>query len=299
MVRIDGETQPRQRINEDVVAEYAEALAGGAEFPPVVVFDDGADKWLADGFHRYHAHRKAGRERITADIQQGSREDAQWESYAANANHGLRRTNADIAKIVTLALSHPNAASLSNVQLAEHCGVSEITIRRHREKDKPTSTVSKSTGDFEPETPIQATSTKRTGRDGRTIETANIGKKKAAPPPSAEDQTGRPIPDNCDQSEKIIEAFSRRAVLTGLANQISRVKSEMLALVRDRDPLVAALPVSTFTAEMQSIYHRIKMLAPYAVCAFCGGDGCKACRGRGWVDRPTWEATPAEMRGEK
>jgi len=49
-IRTDGGTQPRTRLYEDVVSEYREAVEDGAEFPPVTVFHDGADYWLADGY---------------------------------------------------------------------------------------------------------------------------------------------------------------------------------------------------------------------------------------------------------
>jgi len=51
-IRIDGGTQPRTELNEDVIAEYAELLADGVEFPVITVYFDGANYWLADGFHR-------------------------------------------------------------------------------------------------------------------------------------------------------------------------------------------------------------------------------------------------------
>jgi hypothetical protein len=54
-IRIDGGTQPRQEINYEVVKDYAELMREGVAFPPVTVFFDGVDYWLADGFHRYHA----------------------------------------------------------------------------------------------------------------------------------------------------------------------------------------------------------------------------------------------------
>ena len=55
-IRIDGGTQSRVEINNEIVAEYAALIKAGAEFPPVIVFYDGVDTWLADGFHRFHAH---------------------------------------------------------------------------------------------------------------------------------------------------------------------------------------------------------------------------------------------------
>jgi len=52
----------------------------------------------------------------------GSRKDAAWAACAANQTHGLRRTNADKRKAVTLALKlHPE---MSDQAIADHCGVS-------------------------------------------------------------------------------------------------------------------------------------------------------------------------------
>src|SRR5262245_29293756 len=47
-LRLDGGTQPRASIDEALVEEYAEAIEGGAEIPPVVAFFDGNNYWLAD-----------------------------------------------------------------------------------------------------------------------------------------------------------------------------------------------------------------------------------------------------------
>lgn len=125
-IRIDGQTQPRVEIDEDVVAEYAEDMAAGFPFPPVVVFCEGATVWLADGFHRYHAAKRAGLDRIKAMAYGGGATLARWYACGANRTHGLRRTNADKRRAVEMALSlHPEH---SDRALAEHCGVSERTV---------------------------------------------------------------------------------------------------------------------------------------------------------------------------
>ena len=47
-LRRDGGTQPRQAIDLVVVEQYADAMADGAIFPPVIVFCDSEYFWLAD-----------------------------------------------------------------------------------------------------------------------------------------------------------------------------------------------------------------------------------------------------------
>jgi hypothetical protein len=130
-VRIDGGTQPRTEINTEVVSDYAEHMRGGADFPPVVVFFDGVDWWLADGFHRVHAARQAGIPTIKAEVHQGTKRDAILYSVGANADHGQRRTPADKRKAVETLLTNPEVANdpqtgqpWSDTSCAKRCSVS-------------------------------------------------------------------------------------------------------------------------------------------------------------------------------
>ena len=210
-IRRDGGTQPRAKLSEETIEDYAEDMRNGDVFRPITVFFDGADYWLADGFHRVEAVLRLEPDgSIDADVEQGTLADAQWHSCGANKTHGLRRTNADKDRSVSLALVHENSAGRSNYEIAEHCGVSEITVRRHRQRLEPTTTVSQSNtptpagaSESEVENGEIATTTvsqsrlsadppsqleltgeesasvqprPRKGRDGRTINTAKIGK---------------------------------------------------------------------------------------------------------------------------
>lgn len=129
-VRLDGDTQPRQFINEDVVNEYAEHLADDVVFPPVDVFYDGANYWLADGFHRYFANKKAGFLDVEATIHEGTRRDAVLFSIGANAQHGLRRTNEDKRKAVLILLNDLEWSEWSDSEIARRCHVSNMTVGR-------------------------------------------------------------------------------------------------------------------------------------------------------------------------
>ena len=106
----------------------------GAEFPPVIVFYDGTNYWLADGFHRVKAAEQAGFDEITCELYQGTQHDAQWYSFAANKTNGLRRTNDDKQRAVKSALMHPNGAGLSDRQIGSHVGVDHKTVAALAEK---------------------------------------------------------------------------------------------------------------------------------------------------------------------
>lgn len=177
-IRIDGGTQPRVEIDQEVLTEYAEHLRNGGTFPPVIVFYDGAAYWLADGFHRYHAHRTAGRGSIDADIQTGGLREAILYSVGANTEHGLRRTNEDKRKAVETMLTNDIVSKdeegkpWNNCEIARQCNVSEFMVRRFRENH--TSIESKyKTGQRKFIHP-------KTGKP-TTMNTANIGKSAKKP----------------------------------------------------------------------------------------------------------------------
>lgn len=131
-IRLDGETQPRKYVNEEVVGDYAELLLEDATFPPVTVFNDGANYWLADGFHRFHANKKAGFLDIEANVIDGTRREAILFSVGANAVHGLRRTNEDKRKAVETLLNDIEWSEWSDREIARQCNVSDMTVSRVR-----------------------------------------------------------------------------------------------------------------------------------------------------------------------
>jgi hypothetical protein len=121
LIRTDGGTQSRVKLNEDIVAEYAEAYAAGATFPAVTVFFDGSDRWLADGFHRFFGAKKAGKKTILENIIPGTLRDAKLFSFGANGTHGQRPTNADKRKAVEEMLADAEWAQWSDRKIAEVC----------------------------------------------------------------------------------------------------------------------------------------------------------------------------------
>jgi hypothetical protein len=179
-IRTDGGTQPRMVMDYDAIEGYMDDMLVGVKFPPVIVFYDGTDYWLADGFHRREAAFGVERKEIDADVRQGTLEDAQWFSFSANRTNGLRRSNEDKQRAVKAALLHPNGAGKSDGSIAQHLGVDPKTVSAWREKltmEIPESTV-------------------RTGSDGRKINTSNIGKSKSraakgTPPVSAQKSVGK------------------------------------------------------------------------------------------------------------
>ncbi len=160
-LRLDGGTQPRARIDQSVVDDYRAVLDA---LPPVIVFFDGAEYWLADGFHRVHAFLGAGKTGIPAEIRTGTQRDAVFWSVGANAAHGLRRSNEDKRRAVLVLLSDAEWSKLADRAIADACGVSHPFVASLRPKPAPQLEADSSSPAQRRATP---TPERRQGRDGK------------------------------------------------------------------------------------------------------------------------------------
>lgn len=136
LIITDRGTQSRIEINEPTVAEYAQAVANGDKFPPIIVFHDGTDYFLADGFHRYFAHLRSKKVSIVCDVRRGTVRDAKRFGFGANNKNGLRPTIADRRKAVKEMLEDLEWQDLSDREIARECGVSHTfvaTVRKDLE----------------------------------------------------------------------------------------------------------------------------------------------------------------------
>lgn len=127
-MRVDG-------VDENVVAEYARDMEAGAAFPPVSVFRDDAGRyWLADGFHRVAAARKADMNTVNAVVHNGGQRDAVLMACSVNAQHGVRRTQADRRKAIETLLRDPDWNRWSNREIARQCNVDHKTVASVRDE---------------------------------------------------------------------------------------------------------------------------------------------------------------------
>jgi len=204
-IRLDGGTQPRKELDETLVQHYTEEILEGQEFPPIDLHFDGKHYWLSDGFHRWHAHKRAAHKEIASNVIKGTKRDAFIASLKANSQHGKPRSPEERRYVVQLALEDIELGDLSDTQVAQICQVSNMTVGRVR----------KALG-LKKETTI--------GKDGKRRDTAKIGRKVALP-------AAYPEPEFEDEDK-----------LTELATEISAVSDENTKL---KDMLaVRSLPVS-------------------------------------------------------
>ena len=134
LIRIDKGTQSRVAISQETVDDYARQMEDGAKFPPVIVFHDGVEYYLADGFHRYFATQKIKSKAIAADVINGTLREAILYSLKANKLHGLRPTVDDKRKSVTLMLLDAEWRLWADREIARHCGVSHVFVAKMRKE---------------------------------------------------------------------------------------------------------------------------------------------------------------------
>jgi len=164
-IRLDGGTQPRKEIDEPLVQHYTEILLEGKDkFPPIDLWFDGKSYWPSDGFHRFHAHKRAGFLDIEAVVNQGTKRDAFKACLKANSKHGKPRTPDERRYVVQMAFEDIEYGNSTDVFIAELCDVSISTVGR----------VKKMLG-------LERTSV--VDRNGRRVDVSRSGRPTAPPEP--------------------------------------------------------------------------------------------------------------------
>jgi hypothetical protein len=164
--------QSRAATNYDLVDEYVEMMEAGVQFEAAQGVRDESDQvYVWDGLHRGEAAKRVGK-LLLVNIEPGSKQDAEWLALTANQKHGLRRSRADLQRIVRLALLHPKGVGLSDREIARHCGASDKTVGKIR-------------SELEASAEIPQIHKRLVTRNGHTytIDISNIGQVKSVPQP--------------------------------------------------------------------------------------------------------------------
>jgi hypothetical protein len=325
-IRVDEDTQARAAgLDPDVVADYAEAIrtarADGLPFPlpPVHIFKDGKTYWLADGNHTLAGAKEAGEADVPAVVKTGTKRDAILYAAGANAEHGLRRTNADKRRAVMLVLNLDDwAKGKSNREIARHCHVSESFVRLVRAELSAHG--------------AQIDACERTvTRGGSTyaMSVANIGTRAAAPRPPADEPAPQSAPaadvpspagDDPDcplpfaglvpmpeadpaKVELLMDAYGQPVpdALVPEAKRHRRLRAVADAVRKAKGQWEEAGPAQAdvgrlFDGLIAALANEVK----FVVCPACGGlgrdggcdDGASACAGKGWLTAEEFDRLP-------
>ena len=182
-IAVRSHIQQRDHLNDEYIEELVVEIDNGVKFPPLVVFDDGENLLLSDGRHRYEAYLRAEVETIEVNIYEGNERDAILYAAGSNADHGLRRSNADKRKAVTTLLTDSEWGNLSDNEISQKCRVTQPFVSKVRRE--------LTQNGFE-------WGTTRICADGREMDTSSIGAKCQTGESEnslAVEGSGSPLPD--------------------------------------------------------------------------------------------------------
>lgn len=333
-IRRDGGTQIRAALDEDTVRDYAEAYRAKTFMPPLIVFFDGRDHFLVDGFHRAEAALRTGLKRLPANIEKGTQRDAVLAACGANAEHGLRRSNADKRRAVETVLRDPEWCEWPDRRIARACGVSHSFVSEARSK-MTQSVAAVDTAQSVKSAESHGTHMSHTDKDSGLEHQLGRGTAKPAQPEVTGSESGAgatdgqsastPAPDEPDPDEPIPYRPRLEMDLLGLdvseatlANW-SRLEDALTAFdqcLRQAQAAVAEY-IGDYTtetgAELQALRQAAHELAararksvrPKSVCLYCKDPGnaaarrenCNGCHGRGYLTDEQLGAVPRELVG--
>lgn len=285
-INIEGNTQHRP-IDEATVAAYCALMKEGVEFPPIQIVFDGKDYWPFDGFHRYHAAGRAKLTEIDAVINRGTKNDAQWCSFAANKDHGLPRAPGTIKKIIKKVLAGKEWLDQTDQNIADHVGTTTRYVREIR--------ALMAKADQNP--PISG-GVPLTGNSGEgnssfvSSESPDNGSKKTDLE-KIYTSTGKECP------EHLREIFARSSEIKKLIADVNALLKTCKDGTKSGDELYRYMKINDLEVQAANVKRNLKFTMPYATCGYCGGDDsqdCTACTGAGWVNEGMHRATPEEMK---
>jgi hypothetical protein len=273
LVELSGGTQQRP-LDQSTVDRYVELMRDGLDFPPVEIIFDGKHYWLWDGFHRYRAHQILERKEIRVNIENGSRRDAVWYSLGANATHGLPRPYGSLKSIVMTVLNDDKWRKKSDIDIARHvhCTRQYVYDLRTLESVKC----------LQPE-PESAIPHYEIGGVSAFVPEPEPKESKSV---EMKDCEGQVIPP------KIRENWLSRAVIQSNITTLDQLKNSIKHSIQEGQLTYCLMNQTAFEADIQSVRNRLVGSMPYAVCCYCGGDGCIPCHNFGFLNEPSWKAAP-------
>ena len=316
---LDQRLQMRTTLNFEVVEEYANVIDS---LPPCRAIRIGEHYWITDGWHTYHAHKRAGRTEITLTYREGTFIDALVEAAGANYTHGMRRTYDDKRRAVRALLAEPSWSSRSDRSIALACHVHhELVGNVRREIGSPddqttyretANKTGKSTGGTATSNSIQGSSNgkatnlytgaddipydtepepaKRTSKDGKMRPATQPARKKNKPT-SEDDVPG----EETEPDEMVDEAgYSVPAKLRLIFAEREILRSAQAVISKSIAKLKEVEDLQTYKQDSQpgriqlsSVLSngamRIRGMEPHTVHQKCKGNGCKDCESKGYL----------------
>jgi hypothetical protein len=170
---LDPAVHVRAKTDQKRVEQYSIAYVAGDPLPAVDVFFDGTAYYVANGYHRVPARKKAGFDEILCNIRKGGKREAIL--FALGQDRNLPRSNADKVKAATQLLNDPEWRAWSDAVIGRLCDVTPQFIGKLGKK-------------------LGVRKTIRKTKAGRTINVSKMGAKGKHPADPAKKPDAKPQP---------------------------------------------------------------------------------------------------------
>jgi hypothetical protein len=299
----DEGAQTRVRVRAAVVRDYAAAMKqqraeGDLRFPPVILFSDGQNYWLGDGFHRVLSATRAGLTEIAAEVRQRTQRDAVLLGISANSAHGLPRTNADKRKGVALLLGDAEWSQWNDRKIAGHCQVGHAFVSRLRQKSASVSG--------------RQIGNRKVERSGTVYEmkVAPLSRAGAATPPETLQPTASTDPLGIPLPESRALVFTAHGDFREAQNLFDRLSCVLDKIAQGpagelyRQDMIRTADAGLVCAAVRIGRNNLLAAEPY--CCYCPNchpthpirpyPSCQKCGGRGWTTRAAFESCQTSAR---
>jgi hypothetical protein len=135
-INLASSYQAREEIDQEMVETFAENMLHGDKFPPILIYVVNGEKLIADGFHRYFAHKKNNKTSIDVDERASDMDSYILKCTSANNKHGKRPTHKDKIRSLARMLLIVEVSLWQDKEIARHLDVSTSFVYKHRE-NKP------------------------------------------------------------------------------------------------------------------------------------------------------------------
>jgi hypothetical protein len=282
-ITLDRDIQIRERTDPATVREYAELKKEGYSFPPIVIFTDGVNNYLADGWHRLEADGRNNAQAVACRVFKGSKDHAILFAIWNNREQmGLRwDKQARDRSVLQLHRLHPD---WSDGVIHQATRVPVSTVRRLRQEER------RITGEIKPDK-VRGTDNRCQSASKRPHDRNAHADKHGNPIVT---HSGDPIPkpvqgllgDDTIRStvqflQSTITELRRRA--TKLANLGGSPAGMYLRPVVIEDIANKAIP------PLASIAEHLEPSILTDVCPACKGSGCNECRDLGAVPEAVYK----------
>jgi hypothetical protein len=291
-ITLDPDVQVRGCTHRETVRDYAEQKKEGYSFPPIVIFTDGLNNYLADGWHRLEADRLNDVATVACRVYEGSKDDAILFAIWSNGKQRGLPWDREARDRSVLHL-HRLHTDWSNPLISRATAVPVSTVRRLREAARL------SNGESEPATVVGINNVRQAASKRPHDVNAHADKHGNPIRTHSGDSIPKPVQgllgDETIRStvqflQSTITELRRRA--TKLANLGGSPAGIYLRPVVIEDIVNKAIP------PLASIAEHLEPSILTDVCPACKGSGCAECRDLGAVPESVYKNIKYKMKSK-